>query len=79
MPYMNNWTCHVCSLFTILGGDVSEDAFERNQQRVHDHLANHGVQLDEHPGDLISLQKKVMNPVLHKVLDEHVPSVKEDQ
>lgn len=75
MPYMNNWTCHVCSLFTILGGDVSEEAFERNQQRITEHLQGiHGAQLEVHDGNLISLQKRIMNPVLTRVLEEHTPT-----
>jgi len=60
-----DFKCETCGAFSILGGDVTEECYNRNQQRINAHKALHGEQADEMGGDHENLQVKLQTPGLY--------------
>lgn len=69
--FMPDWTCPTCGRFTILGGEVAESNYQRQQQRIAAHTAHHAAQLAEHDGDEDALQRRLQTPAVHAALTQN--------
>lgn len=63
--HLPDWHCPTCGRFSILGGEVAESNYARQQQRIAEHTALHEEQLAEHDGDHEALKFRLRHPSVH--------------
>jgi hypothetical protein len=68
--HLPDWRCEICGCFTILGGEVSEAAYEKNQLRIAEHQSHHADQLEEHDGDHEALKFRLRFPGAHAAVQK---------
>lgn len=68
--HLPDWHCETCNCFSILGGEVSEAVYEKNQLRIAEHKAHHAVQLEEHDGNHDALKFRLRHPGAHAALQK---------
>lgn len=68
--HMPDWHCSTCEAFSILGGELSESAYAKNQQRIAEHKQLHAIQLAEHNGDHEALRFRLRHPSVHAALQK---------
>ncbi|MBO0878931.1 MAG: hypothetical protein J2P17_00790 [Mycobacterium sp.] len=68
--HLPDWHCPTCGRFSILGGEVSESNYDKQQQRIKEHTALHDTQLAEHDGDHEALKFRLRFPGVHHAIQK---------